>query len=149
LAWTEQLALTFGETPLSPIYNCPAFPPDVPMNYFLEARWAHLQGRHNIKFTDVRLSSEYIISGDCTGARAYIPPFGVAAYTTVDVDKSDEVDEHMLFANEPGGLNIHRAGDNVLFADGHVACFRAFDVSAMTYDVNEMKAWGDVAAVQP
>lgn len=101
-------------------------------------------GRHNIKFTDVRLSSQYILSGDCTGPAAYIPPFGIAHYTTVDVDKSDEDFEHLLFANEPNGLNIHTAGNNVLFADGHVACFSAFDVSVMTYDVNDMKAWSDV-----
>ncbi len=144
LAWTEELALTFGQKPDSAIYNCPSFPPETPMNYFLEARWSKLQDRHNIKFSDVKRSSQYILSGDCTGARAYIPPFGIATYTTVDVDKSDEVWEHMLFANEPGGLNIHRDGNNVLFADGHVACFRAFDVSAMTYDVNELATWDQV-----
>jgi type II secretory pathway pseudopilin PulG len=60
LAWTEELAFTFNQTPLSQVYDCPAFPVDVPMNYFLEARWSHLHGRHNIKLTEVRLSSDYI-----------------------------------------------------------------------------------------
>ena len=144
LAWTEQLAQTFGQTPLSPIYDCPAFPEGVTMNYFLEARWSHEQGRHNIKFSEIRLSSQYILAGECTSATAYIPPFGNAAFTTIDVDKSDETQEHLTFADEPGGLNMHKAGNNVLFADGHVASFQAFDVSEMSYDPDEGKAWAEV-----
>ena len=144
LAWTEELAFTFNQTPLSRVYDCPAFPVDVPMNYFLEARWSHLHGRHNIKLTEVRLSSQYIMAGESTAPGGYIPPFGDAPYTTIDVDKSDEGFIHMAFSNDPGGMNMHPAGNNVLFADGHVACYPAFDISSMTYDVNEMKAWGDV-----
>ena len=80
------------------------------MNYFLEARWSHEQGRHNIKFSEIRLSSQYILAGERTSATAYIPPFGNAAFTTIDVDKSDETQEHLTFADEPGGLKCTRRG---------------------------------------
>jgi prepilin-type N-terminal cleavage/methylation domain-containing protein len=33
LAWTEELAFTFNQTPLASVYNCPAFPVDVPMKH--------------------------------------------------------------------------------------------------------------------
>jgi len=143
-AWTVQLAPFIGQNPDSPIYDCPSFPQDTPLNYFLEARWASLHGRQNIKVTDVSHPSEFILSGEATNPAEYSPPFGVSPHTTHDSDPDDAVFKMILFADEPNGLNIHRAGNNVLFLDGHVSCFKSFDVARMTYDVSEMRTWETV-----
>jgi prepilin-type N-terminal cleavage/methylation domain-containing protein/prepilin-type processing-associated H-X9-DG protein len=66
-------------------------------------------------------------------------------HTTHDCDPDDALFELVLFADEPGGLNVHVAGNNVLFLDGHVACLRSFDPARMTYDVSEMSTWQQVS----
>ena len=49
----------------------------------------------------------------------------------------------VLFFGEEGGLNMHRAGNNILFADGHVAAFRKFDPQSLTYHPTERKNWDE------
>jgi prepilin-type processing-associated H-X9-DG protein len=66
-------------------------------------------------------------------------------HTTHDCDPDDAQFELIVFADEPGGLNVHIAGNNVLFLDGHVTCLRSFDAALMTYDVSEMRTWGQVS----
>jgi prepilin-type processing-associated H-X9-DG protein len=40
---------------------------------------------------------------------------------------------------------MHRAGNNVLFPDGHVAVFPACDPTALTYSPNVFQDWASVA----
>lgn len=144
LGWTEQLIPKLGAKPDSPVYDCPAFPPGVGHNYFLTARWPATMDRTSVKLSQVRLSSLYILSGDCTSREEYVPPFGVNTKVTGDCDKDDVLFEQLVFTDEPEGINIHPGGNNVLFADGHAALFRRFDRSEMTYDGTRMRSWDQV-----
>jgi prepilin-type processing-associated H-X9-DG protein len=39
---------------------------------------------------------------------------------------------------------MHRAGNNILFADGHVLAFKKYDPQALTYHPFKFQNWGDV-----
>ena len=142
--WTEEIRSKMGVASDSRVYNCPAFPEGVPQNYFITGRWAYAQGRNNIKLSRVQLSSLFVMGGEVTNRGLYAPPFGTAPKTTIDCDKDDASGECLLFANSAGGLNLHTAGNNVLFSDGHVSLFRRFDSTQMTYDGTRQLQWADV-----
>ncbi len=145
--WTEELASCYVP-PTSAVYNCPSFPQDYPINYFLEARWARMgagNDQRTLKLSQIRTSSHFVISGDCTGEHLYYPPFGVENHTTNDCDKDDASDPCLAFAGDAeGGMNMHSGGNNVLFGDGHVDWMRKFDPQAMTFHPTKMQAWEDV-----
>jgi prepilin-type processing-associated H-X9-DG protein/prepilin-type N-terminal cleavage/methylation domain-containing protein len=142
-AWTEQLA-AFLADPTNPVYNCPSFPEEYRINYFLAARYSFATGRHNLKFSEIRLASSFVLSGDCTQAALYPRSFGTTNYQHDDADKDDATQQGVVFASEPGGMNMHRGGNNVLFADGHVSLMPRFEPSAMTYHPRKMEAWAMV-----
>lgn len=144
-AWTEQLTRYFTG-PTSPVYNCPSFPEEYRINYFITARYSYLTGRHSMKLSEIRKSSEYVMSGDCTQPSLYPSGFGTAGNIPDDCDKDDATQQGVVFGNEPGGLNIHRAGNNVMFGDGHVEMLRSFDPTRMTFHPRKVQAW---AAVTP
>jgi prepilin-type N-terminal cleavage/methylation domain-containing protein/prepilin-type processing-associated H-X9-DG protein len=141
--WTEQLA-RYITKPVSEVYNCPNFPQEFRINYFLTARYSHVSGRHSMKFSEMRRAAEFVVSGDCTAPGLYPAGFGTSGYTSDDCDKDDATQQGIVFANEPGGLNVHRGGNNVLFADGHVQLFLAFDPTSMTYHPRKMQRWAEV-----
>src|SRR5262249_31146385 len=99
----------------------------------ISSRWLRQHSRRSWIFTEIRNTSEFVLSGDCTHAHLYPPPFGDAPYTTNDCDKDDAVGPGVAFFGEAGGVNAHRDGNNVLFADGHVKPFRKFDADFMTF----------------
>lgn len=146
-AWTEQLAPYYAK-PDSRVYNCPAFPDGYPLNYFLSARYLNMVGRTNLLASEIRLSSFFVLSGDCSHPHLYAPPFGRAPYTTTDCDKDDAVGPGLAFFGEPEGMNMHRAGNNVLFADYHVAAFKRFDPERMTFHPRRMTDWEGVTDEQ-
>jgi prepilin-type N-terminal cleavage/methylation domain-containing protein/prepilin-type processing-associated H-X9-DG protein len=142
-AWTEMLAPNFTD-PRSPVFNCPSFPEEFRINYFLAARYSHLSGRKTMKFGEIKQASRFVLSGDCTQPSLYPRNFGVSNYVNDDCDKDDATQQGIVFANEDGGLNMHRRGNNVLFSDGHVALLERFDPQRMTYHPRKLQAWGDV-----
>jgi prepilin-type N-terminal cleavage/methylation domain-containing protein/prepilin-type processing-associated H-X9-DG protein len=144
-AWTEILAPSYAKL-TSRVWNCPSFPVERKINYFLSARWSYRTQRSSFLITEVKLPSSFVLSGDCTSPDLYPTPFGNVAFTNDDIDKDDATGNAIPFKGEPGGLNIHRAGNNVLFADGHVASFVRFDRTAMTFHPKRMNAWADVTA---
>ncbi len=144
LSWTEKL-MPYYPAPDSPVYNCPAFGAKF-VNYFMTARWSGLNGRHSFKFTDIQMTSRFIVSGDDSQSHYYPPPWGTSSLTTDDCDRDDFGESLLAFPGDDGGFRMHRAGDNVLFDDGHVACFREFDVTSMTFHPRLMCAWKDVTA---
>lgn len=141
-AWTEQLAPYFV-SPDSPVYDCPAFPIEARHNYFISGRWAGAMGRRNLKFSDIRLSTQYVLSGDCVTPEFYTPPFGTGDHD-FEIDKDDETFKCLVFLGEDGGKNMHPAGNNVLFADGHVIAVRRLDLTILTFNPTKMQAWEDV-----
>jgi prepilin-type N-terminal cleavage/methylation domain-containing protein/prepilin-type processing-associated H-X9-DG protein len=147
LGWTEYLIPYVGDNPLSHIYNCPDFPEEFRINYFLEARWEAMQTPvlHTMKMSEVNFASEFVVSGDCTQPLLYPPSFGIAGTTTDDCDKDDATQQGIVFYDEPDGRNMHRNGNNVLFLDNHVELVSSFAGSSMTYDPKrEHVAWKDV-----
>lgn len=148
-AWTEQLsdAKVFPKV-TDRIYNCPAFPQDRIINYFLAARYSWSTGRRSFKIGEVRLASRFVLSGDCTQASLYPAPFGDSGYQLDDADKDDATQDAIVFGGVgQGGLNVHgNRGNNVLFADGHVQVFKRFEPSEMTYHAKLMRAWIDLPA---
>ena len=146
LGWTEILAPYFVK-PDSPMYNCPSFPGPVPMrNYFLAAQWAGKHGRHSMKFTEIRYSSYFVVSGDKTQMSLYPKPSGTANHVYDDADPDDFGDDKSIMAWpwESGGFWMHRAGNNVLFADNSVRLYKRYDRTSMTFSATEMLDWGEV-----
>jgi prepilin-type N-terminal cleavage/methylation domain-containing protein/prepilin-type processing-associated H-X9-DG protein len=151
-AWTALLAPYLGypsDRPIaqSPIYHCPAYPgaPEGHLGYFLGTRWMRL---HNpvlvtMQLSSIRTSSTFILSADCTAAAQYPPPFGTSIYGD-DPNKNDGATKCLTFFREAGGYNMHRAGNNVLFPDGHVTTYRAFDPTALTYSPHAAQDWEQV-----
>jgi prepilin-type processing-associated H-X9-DG protein len=147
LGWTEQLIPYVGVNPLSHLYNCPAFPDEFRINYFLEARWecVHDPALHTMKVTEVQFPTEYVLSGDCISPLLYPPSFGIADKTTDDCDKDDASQEGVPFFDQPEGRDMHLNGNNVLFMDNHVELIWDFASSNITYDPHhEHIAWADV-----
>jgi prepilin-type processing-associated H-X9-DG protein/prepilin-type N-terminal cleavage/methylation domain-containing protein len=149
LGWTELLAPIFVE-PASDVYACGAFPEDAKINYFLSVRWLSEQRplRLSLRLSEIRRSSEFVLSGDCTGIEFYTPPFGTSAGNaqTADCDKTDEGVPALVFWGEPDGLSVHPGGNNVLFGDGHVQKFARFEPELMTYNPGKMQAWAELTA---
>jgi prepilin-type processing-associated H-X9-DG protein/prepilin-type N-terminal cleavage/methylation domain-containing protein len=142
--WTEQLEPHFA-SPLKSVYHCPAMPAECGNTYFLAAHWLDVKGRNGMQVTEIKHSSEFVLSGDCTAQWIYLPPVGTADLSGEDCDKSDEPRPCLMFWPEPDCLPVHRAGCNVLFADGHVAPFKKFDPRYMTFHPQQLgQNWEDV-----
>lgn len=140
--WTE-LIEPYYTNPLKDVYRCPRFPPDCEMTYFLEARWLELHDRHAMQLSEIKTSSEFVLSGDCTAQGFYPRPYG--GRVTQDCDKSDESSHCLVFRNESDGFRPHRAGPNVLFADGHVLPCQEFDGRFMTFHPQQTRQdWEDL-----
>ena len=124
--WIAMLSRYTGAKANSPLFHCPSFPvEDDTVNYFMEAHWENLQFPvvHSIALSHVRLSSQFVLAAEATAQCAYIPPFGTYNATSDNTDKDDSGHQDLLFFGEAGGYNMHRAGNNILFADGHVQIF--------------------------
>jgi prepilin-type processing-associated H-X9-DG protein len=136
-AWPVQIERFVGQKPDGAIWNCPAWPDEQRrVNYFLGARWMHEQNPilRTIPLSRIRQSSSYILSGDCTSQEYYPPPYGIDMTGPFeDIDKDDGAIKCLRFRGESGGFNMHRIGNNVLFADGHAATFQKFDPAYLTY----------------
>jgi type II secretory pathway pseudopilin PulG len=150
LGWTEVLQPWFVR-PDDPAYNCPSFPGDEPRrNYFLAAQWAGRSGRHAMKFTDVTMSSRFVLSGDTTQTSLYAPPFGSNRNENDDCDRDDfggqDRGRVLAWPWDQGGFWMHRGGNNVLFDDLHVSLFDRFDASRLTFHPKQMQDWPDVTA---
>jgi prepilin-type N-terminal cleavage/methylation domain-containing protein/prepilin-type processing-associated H-X9-DG protein len=148
--WTERLA-QYMSGPTTPVYNCPSFPEDYRINYFIAARYSYALQRDrgvvrpSMKFSEIKRASEYVLSGDCTQPSLYPSSFGTAGNLPDDCDKDDATQQGVVFADEFGGLNIHRAGNNVMFSDGHVEMLKSFDRTKMTYHPRKMESWAQVS----
>jgi prepilin-type N-terminal cleavage/methylation domain-containing protein/prepilin-type processing-associated H-X9-DG protein len=142
--WTEQLA-QYMSGPTTPVYNCPSFPEDYRINYFIAARYSFRANRYSMRMSEIRRASEFVLSGDCTQASLYPSAFGTAGDLPDDCDKDDATQQGVVFADEVGGLNIHRTGNNVMFSDGHVEMLKSFDKTKMTYHPRKMESWAQVS----
>lgn len=142
-SWCGKLADSLP--PDSTVYQCPSFPQD-PMklhNYFIEAVWSGTNGMHSTKLSDIRLSSEFLLSGDMTQPALYPAPLGTSSTQTDDFDRDDYGMACLCFAAD-GGFLMHRGGNNVLFSDLHVDTFAEFDPDRITFHPSRMLSWSGV-----
>jgi prepilin-type N-terminal cleavage/methylation domain-containing protein/prepilin-type processing-associated H-X9-DG protein len=147
--WIAMLWRYSGVKADSPLYHCPAFPvDDRTVNYFLTAHWERLQTppTHSINLGRVRTSSAFLLAAESTAQNAYISPFGTSHALSDNTDKDDSGTRDLVFFGEAGGYNMHRAGNNILFADGHVNIFKHHDPHAITYSPDRMENWDEVTA---
>lgn len=136
--WVEELE-PYCAKAKSGLYHCPAFAPESEFTYFMSIRYLKkVERRVDLMTSDIRFSSEFILSGDATNAQIYPPPDGINDRVSNDCDKDDALWKQIAFFGEEYGRNVHRGGNNVLFADYHVACFRKFDPRYMTYDPKQL-----------
>jgi prepilin-type N-terminal cleavage/methylation domain-containing protein/prepilin-type processing-associated H-X9-DG protein len=145
--WPAMLWRYTGVKADSPLYHCPNFPyDDSTVTYFLTAHWENLQSpsAHSIALGRIHLSSQFLLVAEATAQQAYIPPFGTYNAPADNTDKDDSGHQDLLFFGEPGGYNMHRNGNNILFADGHVSIFKHYDPHALTYSPDQMQDWTDV-----
>jgi prepilin-type processing-associated H-X9-DG protein len=145
--WIAMLWRYTGVKANSPLYHCPAFPiDDNTVNYFMSARWEHLQWpeANSIALAQIKLTSQFLLVAEATTPRVYVPPFGDYKAPLDNTDKDDSGHRDLVFFGEAGGYNMHRAGNNVLFADGHVRIFKHHDPTAITYDPTRMENWDEV-----
>jgi prepilin-type N-terminal cleavage/methylation domain-containing protein/prepilin-type processing-associated H-X9-DG protein len=143
IGWVEELT-PYSAKPDSPMWNCPSFPEDFRINYFLTGRYSMITGRQTMKLSEIRLSTQFILGGECTQQSLYPKYFGISDYTLDDCDKDDATQEGVVFFGAQGGRNMHKSGNNVLFADSHVQCCRNFDPTSMTYHPRKMQDWAHV-----
>lgn len=149
--WIVGITPYMGVAPDSRIYSCPAFPGDShPVTYFLETRWMHKHSPpiHTFPLSTIKLSTMFILCAECTGQNWYEPPWGTRDVGFDDIDKDDSLDDPtkrpLRFFGEDGGYNMHRAGNNILFGDGHVQPFKKFDPAFLTYNPHVMQSWDEV-----
>ncbi len=143
LGWMEAIESAFAPA-TSSLYNCPTFPAEIPINYFLSARWSNSKSRYAIRANEIRLSTQFVLSGDCTATILYPEPFGTSGNASPDCDKDDAVEDCLRYEGVGGGVRIHPKGLNVLFADGHVATLSKYEKSEITYSPTELKSWDEV-----
>ncbi len=143
-AWTEELERSYVAADNN-IFNCPSFPADRKINYFLNASYSYASGlRHSFKLSEVKLGSRFVLSGDCTQASLYPFPFGISNSPEDDADKDDATQSGVVWRDQPGGINIHKLGNNLLFADGHVQIYAKFMPQEITFHAKQMMSWEQV-----
>jgi prepilin-type processing-associated H-X9-DG protein len=145
--WIVLIQEFIGEQPDGRVFNCPAFPDSEPrVNYFLGARWMYTRQPmlRTMPLARIRTSSRFVLAGECTARSYYPPPFGTSRPRD-DIDKDDGAIKCLLFKTDDDGFNMHRAGNNVLFADGHVAQFNQFDPASLTYSAEDSATWESLA----
>ena len=146
VAWTTQLERSFVR-PNNSVYNCPSFPSDRKINYFINGIYSRVTNRRAFRFSEIKLGSRFVLSGDCTQAGLYPVPFGNVVGLGDDADKDDASASSVVWKNQAGGINIHRLGNNILFADGHVNIYDHYVEQDITFHPKKVMNWADVAAL--
>jgi len=147
--WILLLNPYLKKDPDSALFRCSNSPFDEPVvTYFYEARRMaqHSPELHTMPISKIKLASQYLMISEATTGRYYAEPFGTSTGGPDDIDKDDATWKCLIFFDDPGerGLNMHRAGNNVLFADNHVAALKRYDRQTLTYNPHALQDWGEI-----
>ncbi len=136
--WTELLADYLAGVQ---IFRDPVRDRDLaPFSYFLSSKWVYAQTGQaytSLRDTQVQLTSQFILAGDCNQPLLYPQPYGTSVLPP-DCDQDDASNPGVFF---PGQLLPHAGATNLLFADQHAAVFKQFEPDRMTFHGNRMTDW--------
>jgi len=148
-SWMEQLFSSIGNTN---IYNCPGniqLPEAMrgPFNYFNGDRAAFIIANADapVKATRILYPSAYVLSGDTCGIPNSTSGEGSGGtFDPLDADK-DDYSQNCVGGKDNGSpyelWQVHSKGQNILFADGHVKWYKAYDTNEMTFRYDSMHGW--------
>jgi prepilin-type N-terminal cleavage/methylation domain-containing protein/prepilin-type processing-associated H-X9-DG protein len=148
-SWMEQIFPNIGSTN---VYNCPAnvqLPTDMrgPFNYFNGVRAAFIVTGDfaAVRGNAILFPSAYVLSGDTCGIPNKTSGEGAGgSFDPADADKDDYTQNCVGGAanGSPFELwQIHSMGQNVLFGDGHVRWYKAYNTNEMTFRYDSLHGW--------
>lgn len=148
-SWMEQIFSSVGNTN---VYNCPGnaqLPDDMqgPFNYFNGVRAAYIVTGDfaAVKTASIVYPSAYVLSGDTCGIpeKSSGEGFG-GSFDPLDADK-DDYSQNCVGGAANGSpyelWQVHSLGQQVLFSDGHVKWYKAYDTNEMTFRYDSMHGW--------
>ena len=148
-SWMEQAFSYMGNTNT---YNCPAnvqLPLNMrgPFNYFNGARAAFLVAGQDasVKSTAILFPAAFVLSGDTCGIPNVTAGEGLGnIFDPLDADK-DDYTQNCVGGPDNGTpyelWQVHSRGQNILFVDGHVKWYKAYNAAEMTFSYNSMTNW--------
>ena len=139
-SWMQQI---FPYTKSKAIYHCP-LDTRSDYSYFNGARAAYVAGGTNtfasVDRRRIVFPQAFVLSGDTGGTAT-----GTGHFDPTDADKDDYTQN--CVGGPTGGGSVwmdwqrHGAGQNLLFADGHVQWYGGYVASDMTFRYDTMSAW--------
>lgn len=147
--WMEQIFSSVGNTN---VYNCPGnaqLPDDMqgPFNYFNGVRAAYIVADDfaAVKTASIIYPSAYVLSGDTCGIPEKSGGEGSGGtFDPLDADK-DDYSQNCVGGAANGSpyqlWQVHSLGQQVLFSDGHVKWYKAYDTNEMTFRYDSMHGW--------
>jgi prepilin-type N-terminal cleavage/methylation domain-containing protein/prepilin-type processing-associated H-X9-DG protein len=136
-SWMQQI---FPYVKNKSVYHCP-LDQRSPFSYFLGARAAFAVNNAFSSVSRKRIDkpTAFVLSGDTGGAG------GGALFDPLDADKDDYTQNCVGGPTATGAPWIswqrHSAGQNLLFADGHVQWYGGYVAKDMTFRYDGMSAW--------
>jgi len=148
-SWMEQVISYMGNTNT---YNCPAnvqLPLNMrgPFNYFNGACAAFLVAGQDasVKSAAILFPAAFVLCGDTCGIPNVTAGEGSGnIFDPLDADK-DDYTQNCVGGPDNGTpcelWQVHSLGQNILFDDGHVKWYKAYNAAEMTFSYNSMTNW--------
>lgn len=144
--WAELLEPNLGTMEA---FTCAARVSDkLPVAYFLQSRYtASLTGGQfyrSLRWSQVQLTSMFVLTGDGTNVSLYAAPFG-EPHLVPNVDPDDARWQAVFYAGEkrPHKGPAPAGGANIGFLDGHVSFEGADDRARMSWHGRKMQGWAE------
>lgn len=144
-SWMQQIVAYAGSTN---VFNCPGnvqlpVPLQGPFNYFngCNAAYVATGSFAPVKSAAILFPSAFVLGGDTAGT---LNNGAGLQFDPLDADKDDYSQNCVGGAASPAKTEywrIHRQGQNLLFADGHVKWYKGFNAGEMTFGYRTMTNW--------